>query len=333
MDKLPWIEKYRPKKMSDIVSQNQIIQMIQSQIKYNDFPNICLYGPPGTGKTSVILNITYRLFSPSIYKDRVLKLNASDERGIKVVRGKIREFAQKKTSDDSKCIFKIIILDEADAMTDESQYALRRIMEQYSSNTRFCIICNYINRIIQPLISRCTCLRFKSLLNTDIKELCVSILGNESISYQDKDLENLISNSNGDLRKTITNLQKVSRLFGIIDEKSNEMAFETLKIEFVEDLISRIQMVEIKNLFGIAKEVYHDSYGVQEIIKAMYHYSVEKSFNNSAKSQFILLLMDCDSTLMNNGDEFLQLLRIVIFIKQSISPLNIDFRNMKVFIS
>jgi DNA polymerase III delta prime subunit len=159
------------------------------------------YGGAGTGKTSTAIAICKYLFK-STYSDNVLELNASDERGIKVVREKIKTFSQKVANND----FKIIILDEADAMTSDSQFALRRIIEKYSMNTRFFLICNYINKIIPPLLSRCAVFRFKTMNYTDIESILLNIMKKENIII---DTNNIIKIVKEDLRKSINNLQKL----------------------------------------------------------------------------------------------------------------------------
>ena len=146
---LPLIEKYRPSKLEDIKNQDDIKNIFIDMVKNRNLPHMIFYGGAGTGKTSTAIAICKQLYKDN-YNENVLELNASDERGIRVVREKIKTFSQKAVDND----FKIIILDEADAMTSDSQFALRRIIEKYSINTRFFLICNYINKIIPPLLSR-----------------------------------------------------------------------------------------------------------------------------------------------------------------------------------
>lgn len=162
-DYVPWVEKYRPSKIDEVSHQVEVVKGLRESVKNGHVPHILMYGPPGTGKTSTVLALAKEMFGKTFYKHRILELNASDERGIAVVRDKIKKFAQRKISknpDHDVPPIQIIILDEADSMTIDAQAALRRIIEAYSTSTRFCIICNYISKIIDPLASRCVKYRF-----------------------------------------------------------------------------------------------------------------------------------------------------------------------------
>lgn len=183
------------------------------------------YGPPGTGKTSTILALAKSLFGPALYRSRILELNASDERGIGIVREKIKGFARTQLSQptglDSSYFeqypcppFKIIILDEADSMTQDAQSALRRTMETYSRITRFCLVCNYVTRIIEPLASRCSKFRFKPLDNAAAAERLAHIAKLENLNVDDGVIDKLISCGEGDLRRAITYMQSAARLVG-----------------------------------------------------------------------------------------------------------------------
>lgn len=180
------------------------------------------YGPPGTGKTSTVLALAKELFGPEMMKSRVLELNASDERGISIVREKVKDFARMQLTNPAPGYkqkypcppFKIIILDEADSMTQDAQSALRRTMETYSKITRFCLICNYVTRIIDPLASRCSKFRFKSLDQGNAKKRLNEIAAAEGVPLEDGAIDALIRCSEGDLRKAITFLQSAARLVG-----------------------------------------------------------------------------------------------------------------------
>src|SRR5271167_1053840 len=197
------------------------------------------YGPPGTGKTSTILALAKELYGPELVKSRVLELNASDERGISIVREKVKDFARMQLSNPSAAYraqypcppYKIIILDEADSMTQDAQSALRRTMETYSKITRFCLICNYVTRIIDPLASRCSKFRFKSLDQDNAKKRLEEIAEMEGVRCEDKALDALIRCSEGDLRKAITFLQSAARFMGAMVQRGKKEEDE----EDVED--------------------------------------------------------------------------------------------------
>lgn len=200
------------------------------------------YGPPGTGKTSTILALAKELYGPEMFRTRVLELNASDERGISIVREKVKDFARMQLSnppphykDRYPCPpYKIIILDEADSMTQDAQSALRRTMETYSKITRFCLICNYVTRIIDPLASRCSKFRFKMLDQGNAKKRLEGIAENENVKLEDRAVDTLIKCSEGDLRKAITFLQSAARLVGAV-KASHSRSNGNLKRRVIED--------------------------------------------------------------------------------------------------
>lgn len=195
------------------------------------------YGPPGTGKTSTILALAKELYGPDMFRTRVLELNASDERGISIVREKVKDFARMQLSnppphykDKYPCPpYKIIILDEADSMTQDAQSALRRTMETYSKITRFCLICNYVTRIIDPLASRCSKFRFKTLDQENAKGRLEDIAENEHVDLEAGAADTLIRCSEGDLRKAITFLQSAARLAGAVKAPPSKANGQTKK--------------------------------------------------------------------------------------------------------
>ena len=243
------------------------------------------YGPPGTGKTSTILALAKELYGPEMFRTRVLELNASDERGISIVREKVKDFARMQLSnppphykDRYPCPpYKVIILDEADSMTQDAQSALRRTMETYSKITRFCLICNYVTRIIDPLASRCSKFRFKMLDQGNAKKRLEDIAENENVKLENGAVDKLIKCSEGDLRKAITFLQSAARLVGATktshsrsngnskkrgledDEDEDEDAME---VDEVDE-----SMVTIKNIEEIAGVIPNDL--IDGLLKAM----------------------------------------------------------------
>ena len=159
-DHLPWVEKYRPTNLDEVYGQTEIVTILHKFISENKLPHLLFYGPPGTGKTSTIVALAREIYGKN-YSNMVLELNASDDRGIDVVRNQIKEFASTRQIFSKG--FKLIILDEADAMTNAAQNALRRIIEKYTKNTRFCILANYSHKLTPALLSRCT--RFRRITN------------------------------------------------------------------------------------------------------------------------------------------------------------------------
>lgn len=206
-DSLPWVEKYRPKSLDELVAHDEIISTINALIDNNRLPHLLLYGPPGTGKTSTIIACAHRLYGDK-YGSMVLELNASDERGIDVVRDTIKNFASTRQMFSNAP--KLIILDEADAMTSAAQMALRRVMEKFTRNARFCMICNYSNKIIPALQSRCTRFRFAPLSPEQAIARTKDIADAEHLNYTSEGLEACVRLGNGDMRRCLNILQSTS---------------------------------------------------------------------------------------------------------------------------
>jgi len=204
---VPWTEKYRPRTLSDVCGQKEIVERVQAYAKAKNVPHMMFSGPPGVGKTTVALALAHELYGQS-YRDAFLELNASDERGIEIVRGKIKDFA--RTIPLSDVPFKIIFLDESDALTPEAQNALRRTMEMFAGNTRFILSCNYSSKIIEPLQSRCAVFRFRPLAEEDVTGLLSHIAKKEGVHVDDGALKALIYVSEGDMRKAVNALQGAS---------------------------------------------------------------------------------------------------------------------------
>jgi replication factor C subunit 2/4 len=210
----------RPKSLSDVAAQDHTISVLKRTLQSNNLPHMLFYGPPGTGKTSTVLALAKELYGPELMKSRVLELNASDERGISIVREKVKNFARTAVSNSTSAQadkypcppYKIIILDEADSMTQDAQSALRRTMETYTKITRFCLICNYVTRIIDPLASRCSKFRFKPLDQENAKARLTEIAELEGVKCEPGVIDTLIKVSDGDLRRAITYLQSAAKL-------------------------------------------------------------------------------------------------------------------------
>lgn len=215
---IPWIEKYRPTTLNEMKQSQNLIDLFTNNIKTGNMTHCLFYGPPGTGKTSAILAMGREIFKEH-FPSRVIEFNASNDRGINAVREKISNEAKKYVSEiinsDGTRIpsYKIIILDEADSMTDEAQDALRVIIEQYSTVTRFCFICNYISKITDAIKSRCTAVYFKKLNNESMINKMNDISEKESMNLSEEIITTIIDVSNGDMRKAIMMLQNVKYLY------------------------------------------------------------------------------------------------------------------------
>jgi replication factor C small subunit len=240
---LPWVEKYRPELLKDVIGQEKILERLQSYVKTRNCPHMLFSGPAGVGKTSAAVALAKELFGKE-YERNFLELNASDERGIDVVRKTIKSFARTLAFNAE---FKIIFLDESDALTSDAQQALRRTMEKYTKTCRFVLSCNYSSRIIEPIQSRCVVSRFKPLSSKDMEAKLSGIAKQENITLDKKAIDAIIYVSMGDMRKSINIMQAASSLEKDVSEETvfnvssrakpteiKEMILLALKGEFIE---------------------------------------------------------------------------------------------------
>ncbi len=322
--KVPWVDKYRPKKLDEIVQQEEIKSILKNSLICKNIPHLLLYGPPGTGKTSIILACCYELFGPTNFSERVIELNASGEGGIGIVRTKITDFARKSLCNpDPKYPspeFKIIILDEADAMTTEAQSALRKVIEEFSSTTRFCFICNYINQIIEPIISRCMKFRFKPILERNIIMKMEEICQKENFNIPVNILEKINFISKGDARKSIIILQNLKYIYdfkgtiniddvysitGYVPEKIVKKIFNKCinKSTSLKEIISYIDYVRIKG------------YPINSILYTLNDILLNNtSLSDLVKSKIFYNLGIIEKKLNDGSDEYIQLLSTFTYI-------------------
>jgi len=316
--KLPWVDKYRPHKLDDVVHQDDVIRFLKEVIKTGNMPHLLLYGPPGTGKTSTILAIAKELYGPTLMKERIIELNASDERGISTVRTKIKSFARAaigKTDPNFPCPpFKIIILDEADTMTTEAQSALRKTIEDTSRITRFCFICNYINHIIDPIASRCTKFRFKDLPIDLMTSKLKIIAEKEDIKVTDKVLNALIGTVNGDMRRAIMQLQNLKYIIDDEKELTCKDLYNILGIIPEKEITTALEKCkDIKDIKRETTKIFNMGYQISSILDKINTYVVNnENIDDKNKAVMCMTLAQTEKDLTDGADEYLQLLKVFI---------------------
>ncbi|CAH1107649.1 unnamed protein product [Psylliodes chrysocephalus] len=311
-----WVEKYRPKTISDVVEQTEAVNVLEQCLTGADLPNLLFYGPPGSGKTSTILAAARQLFG-DMYKDRILELNASDERGIQVIRDKVKNFSQLTASgvrpDGKPCPpFKIIILDEADSMTHAAQAALRRTIEKETKTTRFCLICNYISRIIEPLTSRCTKFRFKPLNEYLIIERLSFICDKEGVKCDDATLNALVETSNGDMRRAITCLQSCAKLNGPNRKITIESVLDVTGVVpniWLFNFLKVCKKLNLSKLQCFIEKIMFEAYSGSQILDQLNEVIVNSDdFNDKQKAVIGAKLGEVSFRLLEGGSEFIHLL-------------------------
>lgn len=269
------MEKFRPREFKDIVGNEEAVKRLSQFAKDGNMPNIILHGPPGCGKTTVILCMAREILGPHM-KEAVLELNASNERGLDVVRNKIKMFAQAKvTLDPGKQ--KLVILDEADAMTEAAQQALRRIIEIYSKTTRFAFACNIFDKIIEPIQSRCAVVRFNRLNDTQLRSKMLSICKQMDVKYDDKGIDAIIYTAQGDMRQAINNLQSTYDGFESITEENVFKVCDEPPPVVIQNIIESCLKTNLDEAEKCLRHLYNLGYCTEDIVSSMFR--VVKTYN------------------------------------------------------
>ena len=320
MESTIWTEKYRPSSFEDMKGQQHVVNRIKSFVEQKNMPHLLFSGPAGVGKTTLSLIIAKQLFGES-WRSNFLELNASDERGIDIVRIKVKDFARTRAIGDVP--FKIIYLDECDALTKEAQQALRRTMENFTKTCRFVLSCNYSSKIIDPIQSRCAVFKFKPLPKEDINIMIEKIAKTEGFSIDKEASDALYLASNGDARKVTNILQSCLA----VAETPKDSKLKEIAADLVYSLASQARPQEVREFLDLAlKQNFQDArrklldtmlnYGLSglDIIKQIETGVWDLDLDNRKKVELIDKCGEVEFRLVEGSDEYIQLEALLAFV-------------------
>lgn len=300
-----WTEKYRPTKFEEVVGQQEILKRVKSLVQALNIPHLMFAGPAGTGKSTLALIVVKELFG-SAWRENYLETNASDERGIDVIRQKVKDFARTKALENVP--FKVIFLDEADALTKEAQQALRRTMENFTNTARFILSCNYSSSIIDPIQSRCVVFRFKLLEKKDIAEVIKRIAEKEKLIMTEDSFQTLYEASEGDCRRAINLIQATAAITNKIDSEMINMISSTTKpagIKVVLDYALAGDFVNARD--KLLDVMLKESVAGPDIIKAIQKEIWNLPIEPEIKVKLTEKTGEAEFRMTEGSDEFVQL--------------------------
>ncbi len=309
-----WTEKYRPSRLEEFEGQEHVTDKIRSFIDKGNMPHLLFSGPAGVGKTTLSLIIAKMMFGDA-WRDNFLELNASDERGIDVIRNNVKDFAKTKSLGDIP--FKIIYLDECDALTREAQQALRRTMENYTRSTRFILSCNFSSKIIDPIQSRCAVFRFRRLSRESTLKIVDEIAEKEGVSVDEAGKEALYNASEGDCRKLKNLMQSCASISDVIDEKTVFSLASVARPEDIKNLLSLSLEGDFlssrRKLLSIMLD--HGLSGL-DIVKLIQQKIMDLEIPDRNKLKLIEKCAQCEFRIVEGSDEYVQLEALLAYAAQ-----------------
>ncbi|KIK50605.1 hypothetical protein GYMLUDRAFT_89243 [Collybiopsis luxurians FD-317 M1] len=315
-ENLPWVEKYRPVTLDDVVSHKDITSTIEKFIEKNRLPHLLFYGPPGTGKTSTILAVARRIYGAD-YRKQILELNASDDRGIDVVREQIKQFAETRTLFSKG--FKLIILDEADMMTQAAQAALRRVIEQYTKNVRFCIICNYVNKIAPAIQSRCTRFRFSPLPISEVEKRLNGVVETEKVNLAEDGKKALLKLSKGDMRRALNVLQACHAAYDITTETEVYNCTGNPHPSDIETIVKSMLSDEFTTAYQLLSTMKTErGLALQDLLSGVYEYIETVELKPHARIYLLDHLATIEYRLSTGGSEKIQMSALLGAFKNTV---------------
>ncbi|CAG9534700.1 unnamed protein product [Cercopithifilaria johnstoni] len=308
---MPWVEKYRPASLTELIAHEEIIDTLMKLINENRLPHLLFYGPPGTGKTSTILAAARMMYTPKQLPSMVLELNASDDRGIGIIREQVINFSQTSTLNidkNQKSAPKLVVLDEADAMTKDAQSALRRVIEKFTDNVRFCIICNYLSKIIPAIQSRCTRLRFAPLSNEQIVPRLHHIVQAESLTVTEDGQKALLNLAEGDMRRVINILQSTAMAFKTVDERNVYQCVGYPLPTDVEKIVRILLNDSIEDAYTKIEEIRSErAFALSDILNSMHDFIFRLIIPPELLSRLMISMADIEYHLSQGCSDRLQL--------------------------